>query len=228
MKSTICIFLIHFNDYALCENRLTQTWIHDRLALFMKFTVPCLAVQTSQSFHAFVKIDPSSTLLLDTELKRYDPLPSNITFTSTDDTWHSLIQNYKNCYLIPLDTDDLYHSSLVQLLYDHLPNQQTLIGTTGYLYDIRSQKLDLLCSPYVPYTIEFYHVDQYQNGFRFKTPFHRHSLLNQNYEMISNPCFIKLMHSSNCKSMLHSSQQMDTFIGSSLQSEILNSFGLTK
>lgn len=147
-------------------------WIHDRIAIFMKYTLNSLKNQSNQSFMAyFLYYTPSEKLIMQ-ELALYPDLPNNIRFIRQEDydalsTYYA--QNSKYYYEIEMGSDDLYHKNFVQYLYDYVPKPQTciLICQDGYILSSTSGEL----AEYFNYSSCFncwiYHTSVYLKGIRY-------------------------------------------------------------
>ena len=228
MKSNLCILLIHFNDYALCKERLTRSWIRGRISIFMKYTCKSLLAQSCQEFYAFVLIHPSSSLIVDLELRSYPSLPKQIVFTSTLEPFQDILKDYDEFYLISLDSDDLYHPSLVQRLYQYQmnPDSHCVLCPNGYIYDTIAKRLGICRVDSHSYYAEHYKTSEYISGTRYHAP----AILNRRFknviEFINEPLFIKLHHTLNSKVPHLPVHPIDWIIDENEKRKILNSFGI--
>jgi len=199
MKSRLCAVVINFNNFAFTDARLTQPWIHKRLAAFMKYTYKSLTSQTCQDFYTFVMIDPQTTDIFEEELKAYPPLPKNIIFTAAYRSLLDIITDYDELYMIRLDSDDMYHPDFIQKLYqyEHKEDTQVLICTNGYIYDSLHNRLSTWIHPSPPFFTFIYNVKDYQAGVRYSSPKGHLGAVDFVHENITDPSFIVTIHTLN-------------------------------
>lgn len=121
------------------EKRFDNDWINYRINIFMKYTLESLKAQTNQNFTAaFIYLDETENTVLES-LSKYKKLPGNIRFVKMSDSKADMmsgIKDYEYLYKVRLDSDDMYHKSFVEELYDYNPREETLalINQNGYLY----------------------------------------------------------------------------------------------
>lgn len=123
-----------------------EFWIKNRINIFMNYTYKSLVNQTNQDFTACIIYDDKTENLIVSELMKYGELQENIRFIGK-----SIIDNFikekivgsEYVYFVRIDSDDMYHKSYIQKLYDYTPLPETvaLINEWAYLYDSYNHKL---------------------------------------------------------------------------------------
>ncbi|NRY63587.1 glycosyltransferase [Clostridium beijerinckii] len=151
------------------KEREDEIWIKNRINIFMNYTYKSLINQTNQDFTACVLYSKESEELVFSEISKYGPMPENIVFISknmADVFIKEKIIGSEYVYFVRIDSDDMYHKSYVQKLYDYIPKPETtaLLNQWGYLYDSFNGKL-FICSAKVTSCYTLIHkTEDYING----------------------------------------------------------------
>lgn len=221
-SNKIAIISIKFNiAYDVFGNkfqkqRLTQEWIDYRIDIFMKYTYQSLINQTNQHFIAFLHYDPTSKAKIQHSLKRYPPLQSNIKFVpDMDAAINEAIQNYTHFFLVHLDSDNMFHPSMIKTLFTlDVYSLQYVICQSGYILDLTTQRLAFYSHPLPDTFYTFiYSTSQYLSGYRMPISPNQPGqsiniatmLSNIKYTTFSNPLFIITIHN---KVMTHDLDSM--------------------
>lgn len=123
-----------------------ELWIKNRINVFMNYTYKSLINQTNQDFTACVIYNDRTEELIISELAKYGELPRNIVFigiSKVNAFIKEKIIGSEYAYFVRIDSDDMYHKSYIQKLYDYTPLPQTvaLLNPWAYLYDSFNNKL---------------------------------------------------------------------------------------
>lgn len=123
-----------------------ELWVKNRINVFMNYTYKSLVNQTNQDFIACIIYDDKTEKLIVSELMKYGELPQNIIFIGqsiVDALIKEKIAGSEYVYFVRIDSDDMYHKSYIQKLYDYtpLPETTSLINQLAYLYDSFYNKL---------------------------------------------------------------------------------------
>ena len=149
--------------------RFTQEWIDKRIDIFSTYTLQSLKAQTNQDFIFFIRYEDKTEDLVVKSLSRYEKLPDNIRFVKTTEYNKLLskeLRDYEVVYFIRLDSDDMYHKSYVQQMFDYTPRKGTvsLINRNGYIYDsVNKNFAKCYCKAVTFYTF-IYTVKDYLEG----------------------------------------------------------------
>lgn len=176
-KTIIINSMLNVNPYPLNPKAShTLEWIRDRINIFQKFTLKCLKLQTNQNFNFFMWYKDSTDEIVRAELNRYDPLPENVHFVMKSkyyDEIQKYLQGYDYVYFVRLDSDDAYHKSYIQQLYDYNPKGGTvsLINRNGYVYDSVNKEIGKAFSKVVTFYTFIYKVEDYLTGAIFNKDF---------------------------------------------------------
>lgn len=161
------------SDFTLpdANTQFTKEWINKRVAIFMKFTLKSLLNQTNPHYLAYIVYHDSSRAYIDQALFRYPPLPSNIRFISASEyesTVISQLYGYKYWYELHLYSDDMYHKSYIDMLYNYKPKPKTkvLICQNGYIYNSISDVLAKYFNFSSSFNCLIYKVSDYRKGVR--------------------------------------------------------------
>lgn len=154
----------------------TLEWIRDRIKIFQEFTLKSLKLQTNQNFNSFVCYQDSTDEIIRAELNRYDPLPDNVHFVMKSKYYEEIkkyLQGYDYVYFVRLDSDDAYHKSYIQQLYDYKLKEGTvsLINRSGYVYDSVNKEIGKAYCKAVTFYTFIYKVKDYLKGAIFNSDF---------------------------------------------------------
>lgn len=192
-------------DSPLKENmHLTKEWIDNRISIFMKYTLKSLKNQTNQNFFAYVLYNKNSKPFIEQALLKYPPLPSNVHFIPSDNYEIEVKKNitgYKHFYELHLYSDDMYHKTFIQYLYDYQPRQKTkvLVCQNGYIYNSINNVLAKYYNISSSFNCLIYTVNGYLKGVRhdfFKIGGWM-GAIKLPHEIITNPSYINHCHDSN-------------------------------
>lgn len=186
------------------EERFTREWIDYRISVFMKFTLESLKNQTNQEFITLVRYVPETEDLIQQALRKYDRLPTNILFISNSDYKEFIIndiKNYNDLYLVRLDSDDMYHQSFIQQLYDydHKEKTKVLINQYGYIYDSLRHLVCAVKRKSPPFYVELYKSKNYIEGERHRITGHNRAI-QLPHEIIKERNYVIVIHSNNTAS----------------------------
>lgn len=197
-----------YNSTLPKENtHLTEEWINKRINIFMNYTLKSLLNQTNQNYIAFIVYNDISHKLIQNELLKYAPLPSNIGFVSNskyEKEVKNYLTGYKYFYELHLYSDDMYRRDYIDYLYNYKPKNQTevLICQNGYIYNSESNELAKYFNFSSSFNCLIYNVKEYING-------KRHNLFQPSetgiwtgairlqHEIIKEPVYINHSHSNN-------------------------------
>lgn len=146
--------------------RYTLEWIEYRIKIFQEFTLKSLKLQTNQNFNFFICYEDATDEIIKSVLNKYDPLPENIHFICKSDYYDEVkkyLDGYEYVYIVRLDSDDAYHKSFIQQLYDYKPKEGTvsLINRNGYIYDSVNKELGKCYCKVVTFYTFIYKVEDY-------------------------------------------------------------------
>ncbi|WP_178021336.1 glycosyltransferase [uncultured Paenibacillus sp.] len=196
------IIEIHFNDWGGTPDRLTQTWIENRLGLFMKYTRKSLQLQTSQDFSCYVLYDQGSERTIQEVLSRYAPLPKNIRFV-TPKAYHALvakdIAGYPRFYRVYLSSDDMYHKEFIRKLRTWTPKKDTLalVPQYGYIYDSVQDRLGKFFFWLPSYGATIHDVGKYLKGQEPKLSWRDVLKVPHEFIHVKEPIWINHIHALN-------------------------------
>lgn len=169
------VIQINFNNLGLNPDRLNRKWLEERIQLFRSLTLRSLKKQNNQNFLTVLKLDQSSSEIVEDILSKQEPLPANIRFgtpVETDRMIGDYVKGAQELYVTRIDSDDLYHETFVQQLHDYKPQPDTvaLVNCYGYMWDIEGGGMvrDYHFSPQF-YTF-IYPVADFLAGYRVKLP----------------------------------------------------------
>ena len=108
-------------------------------------------------------------------LAQQEPLPSNIRFGTHIESVRAILafaEGAEHIYIARLDSDDLYHRTFVQQLYDVQPQPQTmaLINQNGYLWDSVNNEMAPAFHRSPQFYVYLYKTAEYAAGYRVKLP----------------------------------------------------------
>lgn len=170
------MILIHFNTWHAdpkTKRAWTKQWIDDRVAVFMKYTLRSLQAQTNQDFLTAVLYADETEPLIQQALSAYAELPSNVQFvpfSKTRDVIYHYIAGSEDFYLTMLGSDDMYHRTMIQQLYDAKPrpNTEVIINQLGYCYDQTSHRIAVWRHESPPFHTYVYKTADYLKGKRYQ------------------------------------------------------------
>lgn len=176
-KAIIINSMFNVNPYPTNPKEVcTLEWIKDRIKIFQEFTLKSLKLQTNQNFNAFICYQDSNDEIIKAELNRYESLPDNVHFVMKSEYQEKIkkcLKGHEYVYFVRLDTDDAYHKSLVQQLYDYKPQKGTasLINRSGYIYDSINKEIGKAFCKVVTFYTFIYKVEDYLEGNVFNHDF---------------------------------------------------------
>lgn len=104
-------------------------------------------------------------------------------------------------YIARLDSDDLYHKTFVQQLYDIQPQQQTmaLINQNGYLWDSVNNEMAPAFHRSPQFYVYLYKTAEYAAGYRVKLPGRgtHGNVIELPHELLAPRNYVNIVHSSN-------------------------------
>ncbi|WP_099191486.1 sulfotransferase family 2 domain-containing protein [Tepidibacter mesophilus] len=190
-----------YHNFGIRKECLTKEWIDYRINIFMNYTLKSLKNQTNQNFNAYIRYEPSTEDLIKQAISKYQPLPNNIHFVTTyeyNNMVFKIIRGYKFLYEITMSSDDMYHKSFIQQMFDYTPkpNTKILICQNGYIYDSIQKRI----APYFNHSSSFncliYSVMDYLNGKRHPMDGFE-SAIKLPHEILKDPNYINHSHQNN-------------------------------
>ncbi|WP_167751484.1 glycosyltransferase family 2 protein [Lentibacillus salicampi] len=153
------------------NSHLTEEWIHERMHIFMNFTLKSLMNQSNQNYLAFIVYHDSSRQFIEKELQNYPELPFNIRFVPSSEYEKAVttaLKGYEYFYELHLYSDDAYHQNFIQQLYHYRPAPQTkvLICQNGYIYHSMTGELGEYYNFASSFNCLLYKVTDYLKGVR--------------------------------------------------------------
>lgn len=228
--SKVIIIWSDFNTLPFSNKRLTKRWIEKRIDIFMKFTLQSLKAQTNQNFLALIKYEDKTNDIIANILDKYPKLPDNIKFISKSEYENKVLQTikgFKYLYLVRLDSDDMYHKSFIQQLYDfnHHISTEAIVNQNGYIYDSIKKLLAKFPQKSPNYYTLVYKVVDYIDGKRYKIPGgHPNVIKLLKYETIKKPNYIRLVHSVNDSSTFRLANRKNIIADNKKVKKILTDF----
>lgn len=170
------VVIIHFNTWLTDPDNpvaWTKEWIDYRIDVFMKYTYNSFIAQTSQDFLALILYADQTKELVQSALSRHPELPEHIRFlpfSATRKHIYDYIEGSEEFYLTTLGSDDMYHRTMIQQLYDAKPKPDTevIINQLGYCYDAENQRLATWRHESPPFHTLVYRTEDYLTGKRYK------------------------------------------------------------
>ncbi len=190
MKNRTVIITSMFNVKPYIQNgrdRYTKEWINYRIKVFQEFTLRSLKLQTNQDFNFFLCYEDATDELIKSALNKYEPLPSNVHFVMKSKYREDIkeyLKDYEYVYFVRLDSDDAYHKTFIQQLYDYNPKPETvsLINRSGYIYDSINKSIGKCYCKVVTFYTFIYKTQDYLNG----------KIYNQDFTDIDNEQYIAI------------------------------------
>lgn len=219
-----------FNTLPFSDKRFSKSWIEKRINIFMRFTLNSLKAQTNQNYLALIKYEDKSKDIIDNVLSKYSKLPDNICFISKSKYEKKVIEKAKGfeyLYLVRLDSDDMYHKSFIQQLYDykHDISTEAIINQNGYIYDSIKKQMARFPQKSPNYYTLVYKVDDYIAGKRYVIPGgHPNVIKLLNHEVIKKPNYIRLVHTTNDSSTFRLANHRNIINDKNKIKGILNNF----
>lgn len=135
----------------------------------MYYTLRSLKAQTNQNFINLIRFEDSTEDKILRAISQYSVLPSNVRFIKTtqyDEEVKKIVKEHEYVYFARLDTDDLYHKSYVQQMYDYEPKANTvsLINRNGYIFDSKNNCLAKCFGKVVTFYTFICKTKDYLNG----------------------------------------------------------------
>ncbi|RXT13976.1 glycosyltransferase [Ammoniphilus sp. CFH 90114] len=184
--------------------RLTKPWIDQRLSIFMKYTCQSLKAQTNQNFLALIKYDPASEEIVTESLNQFDRLPHNIRFIRFGEIEEHVMRYADGSdflFMVRLDSDDMYHRTFVQQLYDWKPKKDTqvLINNKGYKYDAVHHRLSIDPRKSPPFYTLIYKTSDYLKGFRYQLKGGHPGAVKLPHEYMPKKNYVYIIHNRNIR-----------------------------
>ncbi|WP_158737184.1 glycosyltransferase family A protein [Alteribacillus sp. YIM 98480] len=194
------------------ETVLTKEWIENRMDIFMNYAMKSLSNQTNNNFIALVRYEDCTKNLIREALRKYDKVPNNVIFVKNSKfSRHikKLIIHYDYFYLVRLDSDDMYHKTYIQRLYDFKHNTDTkvLINRKGFVYNSLTNQMATYSNPSPPFYTLIYKTDDYLNGVRYSIPKHRDAI-KLPHKILKGYNFIVNIHSINTSSKFNNKNKI--------------------
>lgn len=194
----------NFNTYGFNPQRLTRPWLEKRIEIFRSFTLKSLLAQTNPDFLAIFKIVPETERIVSEILAKYPPLPRNVwfgTISDSADRIKAFAEKSEYLYLARMDSDDLFHRTYVQQLYDFRPKSGTkaLINQNGYALDVLKGEMVPMFRKSPPYYVFLYKTKEYLSGYRVKIPGRgtHGSVIELPHELLTPRNFVEVNHGHN-------------------------------
>jgi putative rhamnosyltransferase len=224
------IIFSDFNTLRFSDKRFSKKWIEKRIDIFMKYTLKSLKLQTNQNFFALLKYEDISKDIIESVLSNYPKLPENIKFIKKSNFENMVIKNiqgYDYLYLVRLDSDDLYHKSFIQQMYDykHDITTEVIINQNGYIYDSIKKRLARFPHKSPNYYTLIYKAKDYIKGKRYIIPGgHPNVIKLLNHETIKKSNYIRNVHSTNDSSSFRLAHSKNIINNSKKIKQILSEF----
>lgn len=228
--SKVVIIWSDFNTLPFSEKRFAKNWIEKRIDIFMRFTLKSLKAQTNQNFLALIKYEDKTNDIVTNILGKYPKLPDNIKFISKNEYEKKVIEKIKGfnyLFLLRLDSDDMYHKSFIQQLYNykHDISTEAIINQNGYIYDSIKNRMAKFPHKSPNYYTLVYKVDDFINGKRYRIPGgHPNVIKLLKHEIIKKPNYIRLVHSINDSSTFRLANRKNIINDNNKIKEILKDF----
>ncbi|MGF7059995.1 glycosyltransferase family A protein [Brassicibacter mesophilus] len=219
-----------FNTLRFSNKRFSKKWIEKRIAIFMKYTLKSLKLQTNQNFLELLKYEDRSKDTIEYVLNKYPKLPENIKFipkSNFEDMVIKNIQGFDYLYLVRLDSDDLYHKSFIQQMHDykHDITTEAIINQNGYIYDSIKKRLARFPHKSPNYYTLIYNSNDYIKGKRYIIPGgHPNVIKLLNHEIIKKPNYIRNVHSTNDSSTFRLANSKNIINNNNKIKQILSEF----
>ncbi|WP_308636875.1 glycosyltransferase [Paenibacillus silvisoli] len=204
MPTRKIVIEINFNNYGMDPDRLSQPWLERRVALFRRLTLRSLLNQTNPNFLTVLKLADESRQTMESAVYASGgPFPDFIKFGTNEESTNvinSYIKGSDTLLLARIDSDDLYHRSFVQQLFDHpiQPGTMALINQDGYLWDAVGNAM----APTTHFSPSFYTYvyssPEYAGGYRVKLPGKGHGYVIQlPHEILTHRNYVNVIHEHN-------------------------------
>lgn len=122
-------------------NNTDSAWLDYRLDIFWRYTLRSLLNQTDNRMRIWMVCSPDSEKILMPKVGAM----SNVDFIfDVEEACSHIEENRKPIYFMKIDSDDLYHESVVEKvrqILGHLDGMPMLMFNDGYIYDIFTKKL---------------------------------------------------------------------------------------
>lgn len=123
-------------------NNTDSAWLDYRLDIFQRYTLRSLMNQTDNNFRIWMICSPESKEILMPKIKS---MSKTIDFVfDVEEACSHLEGNREPVYFLKIDSDDLYHESVVEKVRQALgplDGMPMLMFDDGYIYDISTKKL---------------------------------------------------------------------------------------
>lgn len=194
----------NFNTFGFDPQRLTKEWLVNRMEIFRTFTLRSLKAQTNQNFMAILKIAPGTEKFVADILASQSPLPKNIWFGTNKESVNvisSFAGDSEDLYIARLDSDDLYHRTYVQQLYDVKPKADTMALTNqnGYLWDSVAGEMAPTFHRSPQFYVFLYKTADYLSGYRVKLPGRgtHGNVVDLPHELLTPRNYVNVVHATN-------------------------------
>lgn len=195
-------FFYGFEKKYKVANNMAQTkeWISYRIGIFMKYTFKCLIHQTNQNFTCIVRYEKSSEEIITKELSKYQKLPNNIIFTTDGDEFiKNSIKKYDYLYHIRLDSDNMYSTDFIQILWnmEYSEGLQCILCQNGYIYDNIHNRIATIYHKSPSFYALIYKTEDYLNDKKYIIEDDHIGAYKLNHKTIDSNCFIIIVHGRN-------------------------------
>ncbi|MGG6314417.1 glycosyltransferase [Paenibacillus macerans] len=194
----------NFNTFGFDPQRLTRIWLEKRIAIFRSYTLKSLQAQTNQNFLAIFKIAEGTEAIVSDILTKQKPLPQNIWFGTNRESVNQIkawAGKSEDLYIARLDSDDLYHKTYVQQLYDVRPKPGTvaLINQNGYLWDSVRGEMAPTFHRSPQFYVYLYKTAVYLSGYRVKLPGRgtHGNVIDLPHELLAPRNYVNVIHQGN-------------------------------
>ncbi|MED4584731.1 glycosyltransferase family A protein [Brevibacillus choshinensis] len=203
---------IAFNSKKLKYNRkkrFSESWIKNRMNIFMRYTRKSLQRQTNQGFDTLVEYEDRSRTKINRQLRKYKKLPKNIKFIPKSIYQRSIkkrLKGYRYLYLVRLDSDDLYRRSYIQQLKKHRKRKgvKAIINQHGYMYDSRKQRIAPMYAKSPAFYTLIYKAKDYLRGKRYKLRGGHPAVIRLRHDKLRLRNYVHIIHSGNTTSKFRS------------------------
>ncbi|MCU6710422.1 putative rhamnosyl transferase [Paenibacillus sp. J5C_2022] len=227
MKDVNMIVDIQFNSLEYSKQIYQKSWIDYRMAISMKYTIPCLKGQTMSDFTVYFYYKDETEPLIREALSDYEPLPPHIQFvpySTRQELQNEAARGADKLYIVRLDSDNMLRKDFFQrvrsakLEYD----TKAIITQHGYLYDSNKHRMAIV-SYHSPsfYTLVYRSAD-YLSGVRHALKKH-HDAIKHKHVLLQDRNFVVVVHGTNVLNRFKVNRASE-LIGQSEIQEILERF----
>ena len=216
------IIRINFNHYDLYDKKYDLKWIEYRMNIFYNYTLKSLQSQSFQNYQCFLLYDIKTENLIQDTLKKY-VLPENIIFThklKINEQEQEYLQDSNILLLARIDSDDMYHCTYLERLYNfnYKQDTQVIISQKGYIYNLATDTIATYYDQSPPFYCFIYNVNDYINGYRYQHGLgHTEIIKDLNYEIIDGHNYMVIVHKENHSSNFNMKQKQKVISSSILK-----------